>query len=133
MRAVHGSDPQQRFLSALVLAQAGKTDHVKRLTEILLPHLADNELRNDAGIAAHAIYRLGPAAWPYLEPLLGGEDHQQTTLAQSIMAQGLDPDAKPNRGLLALPGFGRRNPVRERSSPGLKGWAPERFPSHDGH
>lgn len=128
--AIYGSDPQQRLLSALILAQAGKTAYTQRLSEILAPHLADNDLMSDGGLAANALYALGPSAWPYLDPLLDSDDRQQAALAQSIIAQGLDPNTKVDRTLLAMGGFSYGNPIRKRGRLQFSGWTSDRFPSH---
>ena len=132
-QALNGPDPQQRFLSALVLAQAGKTKYMSRLAEILAPHLADNDLSSDGALAANALFDLGPAAWPFLVPLTDSEDRQQAVLAQSIIDQGLAPDAELDLGLLTQGGFANRNPVRERVRPVMNGWTPDQFPSHAWH
>lgn len=132
VRAIHGPDPQQRLLAALVLAEAGKTEYAGRLSQILAPHLADNQLASDGGFAARALFELGPAAWPYLEPLIDSADRQQAALVQSIIAQGLDPDAAVDQTLLAMGGFPHKNPVRERGYLQFSGWTPESFPPHGG-
>src|SRR5690606_25647182 len=65
-------DPQQRFLSAYLLAQAGLTTrkghpgHAGRIAFELLGHLSDNKISGDALMATHGLYRLGQVALPIL-------------------------------------------------------------------
>lgn len=65
-------DPQQRFLSAYLLAQAGlakrqgQPSHAGRIAFELLGHLSDNNVDGDALMATHGLYRLGTSALPVL-------------------------------------------------------------------
>ncbi|MGK0301971.1 MAG: hypothetical protein ACI89X_002851 [Planctomycetota bacterium] len=65
-------NPQQRFLSAYLLAQAGLTNrdrypgYAGRIAFELLGHLPDNKISGDALMATHGLFRLGKVALPIL-------------------------------------------------------------------
>ncbi len=82
---LQSADPRERFYSALMAAQHRETAHASALARILIPHLADNDLPNDAGAAAHALYNLGPAARPHLLPYLDSPDIQQAELVTHVV------------------------------------------------
>jgi hypothetical protein len=84
-RALYSDDAQQRFLVALIYAEAGYTHHIERVAQILIPHLEDNYISSDAGCAAYALHAMGPGVRPYLEPFTHSEDEQQAGLARLIL------------------------------------------------
>lgn len=71
-RELTSTNPQQRFLSAYLLAQGGQVsatrnpDRVARVTYELVGHLADNRVTGDAAMATHGLYRIGDRALPIL-------------------------------------------------------------------
>ncbi len=129
--ALNGDDPQQRFLSALILAEAGRTQYADRLARILAPHLADNQLSSDASAAAHALGRLGPAVRSQIAALVSSRDRQQAVLARLLLYHIDHPDAPP--GVVDVPHFNSmvHDPVVEKSPVHFWGWKRENFPPHD--
>ena len=67
---LHNARPRTRLYSSLLAAQFGETDYTPLLVRTLAPHLADNDLERDAAACAYALYKLGPAALPYLRPYI---------------------------------------------------------------
>ena len=105
-------NPQQRFLSAYLLAQAGLAErkgypgHAGRIAFELLGHLADNKISGDALMATHGLYRLGDAALPILLENRRFMDPQAQKLIDLIR---LDLQQPPrNRKELRQRGRGRR-------------------------
>jgi len=78
-------DAQQRFLCAAVAGITGKAPLMDAAVPILTRHLCDNDVANDAALAAGALFRFGPPVASSLEPLLNSEDRQQRDLAQLIL------------------------------------------------
>ncbi|MGJ8637427.1 MAG: HEAT repeat domain-containing protein [Phycisphaerales bacterium] len=90
-RAMYSDDPQQRFLAAYILGRAGVDQSVRKASEILLPHLRDNDIREDAKWAVHALGGFGPPILPLLRDALEDADEQQRSLIQLLMTNLLDP------------------------------------------
>lgn len=88
---LRSEDLQQRFLCAFLLGQAGVTDELDRCVEILIPHLRDNSIPDDACAASHALYRLGPGVLPHLQAALKDADEQQRALIVLIARDLADP------------------------------------------
>ncbi len=82
---LESEDRQQQLLCALLLGFAGAEAHADRAVPILLPHLRDNEIPEDAKWAAPALYRFGPVALPQLEGALADADDQQRALLKLII------------------------------------------------
>jgi hypothetical protein len=82
-----------RFLCAFVLGQAGFDDAVAR--RILVEHLADNHIGGDAIMAAHALYRLGPAALPTVRGAMAFADEQARSLLKIVELDLIDPPRDP--------------------------------------
>ncbi len=129
-RALFSDDAQQRFLAALIFAEAGDTYHIARVAQILIPHLEDNFISSDAGCAAYALRVLGPGVRPYLEPFTGSADQQQAGLVRLILHHLDHPDSlEPVKMLPDDFSMGTYDdPVI--SWPGITfwGWMPENFP-----
>ena len=83
--ALHSHDGQQRFLSAIVLAEHRKTEYLHDIVRVLFPHLADNRLPSDAGMAQHALLKLGAKGKPLLQEVLGQGDEQQDRYVRRIL------------------------------------------------
>ena len=129
---LHGNDPQQRFLVAVILAEGGRTAYAPRLAAILAPHLADNDLGTDATIAAYALGQLGARVRSYLEPHLHSPDPQQAALVEHILYHIDNPGAAPRRPRGEILSSLVLDPVAERR-PHLHmwGWRSEQFPKLD--
>jgi hypothetical protein len=89
--SLDSSDPQERFLSALILGLRGASAHAPKAAPILAEHLKHNSITNDAAPAARALYLLGPACLPALEPLLTSLDTQAASAALLIRLNILTP------------------------------------------
>jgi hypothetical protein len=73
---VGSEDAQQRFLCAFLLGRAGRRDALGRTCWTLIEHLGDNEIRGDALMAAHALWRLGEPVLPFVRAARPGADRQ---------------------------------------------------------
>lgn len=130
IRNLTNGDPQERLLSAALLAERGEQAVAPRLVSLLAPHLADNDLPNDAGMAAHALYKLGSSALPHLSSYRRSSDRQQAELADLIytaVESGELPDFAPIMYIGSS-----LNPLVHRQSPGTFGWHFDRFPDASG-
>ena len=119
-------DPQARFLAAALLAERGESGLAGHLVAILAPHLADNDLPTDGGVAAHALYSLGPAALPHLAPYRRSTDQQQAELAELVataLETGEVPDFKPE-----MYAGQTINPLDSRTRPRATHWRLDQFP-----
>lgn len=84
---LHASDPQRRFLSALVLAHTQCPRDRALTVTILCGHLRDNDWVGDAGMASRAIYAMGAEAVPHLERLQTIRGPQARALIQLLLAE----------------------------------------------
>ena len=82
--ALESDDSQQRFLAAYVLGATGRGNATQRITEILLPHLQDDDVWGNACMAVYALYHLGPDVLPFLEPYRDSKDEQQRQAVQLV-------------------------------------------------
>ena len=126
IRNLSSTDAQERFLSAALLAERGESDWAPSLVRVLASHLADNDIRTDGGVAAHALYSLGPSVLPYLTPYRRSSDRQQAELAD-LICTALESGEIP----LFVPEIyaGRSiNPLRRRTRPQATFWRLEHFP-----
>ncbi len=78
-------DYQQRFLCALTLGFGGVSSQAKSAARVLLPHLRDNDIPEDAKWCAAALYRLGQAVEPFLRAALEKSDAQQRKLIELVL------------------------------------------------
>lgn len=81
---LQSTDRRERIYAALVVAGKGEDAYAGHLVRILAPHLADNDLTGDAGMASRALFKLGPAALPHLHAYRFSGDQQQSELAELI-------------------------------------------------
>lgn len=129
-RALFSDDAQQRFLAALIYGEAGDTRHIARVAQILIPHLEDNFISSDAGCAAYALYQIGDAVRPYIEPVTRSEDEQQAALARLILYHLEHPDS--DESVKMLPDdFSMSiydDPVASWQGLTFWGWMTENFP-----
>ena len=80
IRAMDSDDPQQRVLSATILGYGGVESAAQRACEILLPHLRDNDLYDDAKFCAPVLFAFGDVILPHLSEALPSADAQQRDL-----------------------------------------------------
>lgn len=69
----------------VALGFGGVSESAEKVARVLLPHLRDNDVPEDAKWAVAALYRLGPAARPALLRALGGADRQQEELIRLLL------------------------------------------------
>lgn len=103
-------DPQQRFLCAYLLAQAGIDERAGRIAYELVEHLNDNRISGDAAMATHGLYRLGGQAVPTLRSSRRYLDHQGRRLAD-LIHRGLTEPPRTNRELHARSAMVRMSPI----------------------
>ncbi|MBK7874621.1 MAG: hypothetical protein IPJ77_02540 [Planctomycetes bacterium] len=85
-----GADPVQRFDAArLVLAHPNARSRRAAL-DVLVRHLEDNALSDDAAIAMRLLARAGAEALPSVLPAVPGRDEQSATLLAHLLSY-LDP------------------------------------------
>lgn len=86
VEGLDGEDYQQRFLCALALGTGGVGSESERVAAILVPHLADNDIPDDAKWSARALFMLGAEAIPHLEAAKeASDDAQQRDLLELIL------------------------------------------------
>lgn len=78
-------DYQQRFLCALVLGFGSVSSQAEPVARILLPHLRDNNIPEDAKWCTAALFRLGIDVAPVLEAALHKADNQQNDLLTLLL------------------------------------------------
>ncbi|MFI4898165.1 MAG: hypothetical protein ACIARR_10095 [Phycisphaerales bacterium JB059] len=78
-----GSDPQQRFLAAYILATSGLGG--EDVVNLLIDHLGDNGISGDAARAAAALWRLGEPARPAVLIARDDPDPQRARHAREIL------------------------------------------------
>ena len=83
--ALDATDGQQRFLAAYIVAMSRREWRVERVCSILIEHLEDNEVRNDASLSSTALARLGRPALPSLFENRGSLDVQQRDLIELVI------------------------------------------------
>ncbi|MFG0293421.1 MAG: hypothetical protein ACF8MJ_09755 [Phycisphaerales bacterium JB050] len=89
---LESDDYQQKLMCALILGAGGVSDSVDKVAPILIPHLRDNDINEDAKHAIYSLYRFGESVVPYLEAALPRADEQQ---GQAIRLLLLDLRDKP--------------------------------------
>ncbi len=109
------TDPQRRYLSALILAHTRCPRDVTLVVTILAGHLADNRWKGDAGQASRALFVLGEPAAAVLRRLrgMGGLQSRRlvTLLLSEIENPSSDPDEAYERALRLAPGPDGRRPL----------------------
>lgn len=94
LEGLESTDYQQRFLCALTLAYSGQSETTVKVLPILLPHLADNDIPEDAKWCVYAIHKLGhEASAPLREALEVSTDTQQRRLIELILTDLASPPA----------------------------------------
>lgn len=88
---LRSKDSQQRFLCALALGYGGVSESAEPAARVLLPHLRDNRIPEDAKWSVAAIYGFGPVVRPQLMRALGDADMQQADLLLLLLSDLEDP------------------------------------------
>ncbi len=83
--ALDSSDGQQQFLAAYVLGATGRGGKLARITEIVIPHLRDDEIWGNACMTAYALYHLGKEVIPYLQSHASAGDAQVQSAVNLIL------------------------------------------------
>ena len=91
--ALDSDDAQQRFLAAYILARAGITDRIDRVSAVLIPHLRDNDIPDDAKSAVFALGGYGKELLPHLDRARDQADAQQLELIGLLVEHINNPDA----------------------------------------
>lgn len=108
LKRLHASDPQERFLSAVLLARTGCSKKTKLTVTILVTHLKHNDWKGDATIACRALYGLADQALPHLRALGGITDPQAHKLLRLVIKEIEDPSPNASqayeRALRMAPG-----------------------------
>ena len=82
--ATQSDDYQQRFLSALALGFGRQAVSTDVAAPILVPHLRDNDIHEDAKWCVHALHGLGHAVVRHLEAARPNADEQQRELIELL-------------------------------------------------
>lgn len=85
LQTMRSGDPQSRFLAALIAAQAAPPILFPEAAPILISHLKDNAISEDAKFAASALKSAGPLAIPYLQSAARSTDDQQRNTALLVL------------------------------------------------
>ena len=101
--ALHSLDPQQRLLAAAVAGYARLTDLIPVAAPILIEHLRDNSIPNDAKVAAPALFHFGPEVLPYLREHDDSDDRQLRPIARAIVERLEYPDRPLHRSESLIP------------------------------
>jgi len=93
LRRLHASDPQERFLAAVILARTHCAENLDLTVTVLVTHLKDNDWKGDATIAGRALHELGEEALPHLRRLRGIADSQGRRLVRLAIEEIEEPSA----------------------------------------
>lgn len=91
LKRLHASDPQERFLAAVILARTHCTQNLNLTVTTLVTHLKDNDWKGDATIAGRALHELGTEALPQLRRLRGIADGQGRRLVRLAIEEIEEP------------------------------------------
>lgn len=89
--ALHSDDNQQRLFAAMIAGRAGIASLVEPAAAELLPHLRDNDIREDAKFAVWALGGFDRELLPILQRAIPTADPQQRDLMQLLMLDMIDP------------------------------------------
>lgn len=95
VEGLQSGDAQQRFLCAFILGRSGRTGAIDDAAPLLIEHLRDNDIRNDAMMSAAALYGFGVDVLPYLAAAVKNADQQQFELIRLITLDITDPPTTP--------------------------------------
>lgn len=89
--AMESDDHQQRLLAAYILGRGGVAQSAERASQILLPHLRDNDLSEDAKFCVYGLGGFGPELLPHLNDAMPAADAQQRDLMALLITNLIDP------------------------------------------
>jgi len=89
---VGSDDTQQQLLCAMALGFGGVSASAGVAAPVLLPHLRDNDIPEDAKWCVHALYGFGRAVLPAVLEAIPGADEQQRQLLRLLV---LDLESPP--------------------------------------
>lgn len=89
--ALYSDDSLQRFLSAFVLARTATPIDRHVVFGLLLERLGDNDIRSDATMAVHGLYRLGPAVLGPVRTAMRDADPQALSLLRLVELDLMQP------------------------------------------
>jgi len=95
VEGLQSPDAQQRFLCAFVLGRSGLAGAIDVAAPLLIDHLRDNDIANDAMMSATALYGFGVDVLPYLAAAVKDSDQQQFELLRLITLDITDPPTTP--------------------------------------
>jgi hypothetical protein len=127
---VQNPNRRVRLYSSMIAGNHGETGYAATLARTLVPHLADNDLRNDAAASAYALHQLGPSVLPHLRPYRNSPDPQQAELVDLIMRSlesGTTPSFEPTMYVSY-----NKTPILEPSGVNVVNWNDEDFPDERG-
>ncbi|MEY4674411.1 MAG: hypothetical protein RL148_2195 [Planctomycetota bacterium] len=90
-RTLGSDDPQQRFLSAYLLARGGHRADLGHVVRELIEHLADNDIAGDAVMACNGLYCIGSEALAPVRFWRGHVDVQSRQLLDLVELNLLEP------------------------------------------
>lgn len=88
---LRSDDYQQKLMCALILSHGGVSESADLVAPILIPHLRDNDIPEDANLAAYGLYQLGRGVIPHLEEALRTADRQQAEIIALLYLNFEDP------------------------------------------
>lgn len=89
--ALFSEDEQQKFLSACVLGWNGEIESRNLIAAVLIPHLRNNKIDQDAVMASSALYRMGQGVIPNLRGALATADDQSRMILEDLLRDLGDP------------------------------------------
>lgn len=103
-------DELKRFYAGVLLGAQGAEQYASGVVRALAPHLADNDVENDALEAAYALKRIGPAVLRWLPAM--PVDEQQAYFLDALRAEIRAPGSSRNEdGLWKFSQSAPRGPV----------------------
>ncbi len=92
--AIASDDPQQRLMAAAIAGLAGRETLIDQAAPVLIEHLAENDIAEDAKLATLALMGFrSPKLVAYVEPLIDDPtDAQRRTLARQIISAAAIPE-----------------------------------------
>lgn len=91
LRGLGSTDGQERFLCATLIAYGGHTEQIGVVTDELIAHVGSNDVPGDGLLAAHALWRLGEPALPFVRASMRWTDDQGYDLLRRIEWDITDP------------------------------------------
>ncbi len=127
---INSANRRVRLYSSMLAGNHCETAYAGTLVRTLVPHLADNDMRNDAAASAYALHQLGPVVLPSLQPYRSSDDPQQAELVDLIMTsleQGSTPSFEPSMYVSY-----NKVPINDPNNVSVIYWRDEDFPDANG-